>query len=285
MKLMRKLGIVTILITIALVVALSAKGVHEQVLKTAQIDEASGLARSLINPEILYTHNDSGGENAIYAIDTKGQLRARIVIEGVQNRDWEEIATARDPISGKAHIYIGEIGDNAARYSSVSVYRFPEPSLVSGDSLYTIKTYDTITIQYEDGPRDAEAMFVQPQTGDLYIISKREDKVGIYRIPYPQQTLKINTATKVGTMNMQWVTAADISPNGRSILVKNYASVKRFKVGRKQSITEALSRRPKNMPYKIEPQGEAICFDHKGKGYYTLSEAGDDGIQILYYYK
>ena len=285
MKLMRKLGIVTILIMIALVVALSAKGVHEHVLLTAQIDEASGLARSLINPEILYTHNDSGGENAIYAIDTKGQLRARIVIEGVQNRDWEEIATARDPISGKAHIYIGEIGDNAARYSSVSVYRFPELSLVSGDSLYTIKTYDTITIQYEDGPRDAEAMFVQPQTGDLYIISKREDKVGIYRIPYPQQTLKINTATKVGTMNMQWVTAADISPNGRSILVKNYASVKRFKVGRKQSIAEALARRPKNMPYKIEPQGEAICFDHKGKGYYTLSEAGEDGIQILYYYK
>ena len=285
MKIMRKLGIITLLILTVLIVALSAKSVHESVLQTDQVVEASGLARSLVNPDILYTHNDSGGENAVYAIDTKGNLKAKIIIEGVKNRDWEDIATARDPISGKAHIYVGEIGDNGARYQSVTVFRFPEPSLVSGDSLYTIRTYDTINIKYEDGPRDAEALFVQPRTGDIYIISKREDKVGIYHLPYPQETLKLNTARKLGTMNLQWVTAADISPNGKYILVKNYASVKRYKVGRKQSIAEALSRKPKNMPYKIEPQGEAICFDHKGKGYYTLSEADEDGAQILYYYK
>ncbi|MDD3098138.1 MAG: hypothetical protein PHU99_10510 [Candidatus Cloacimonetes bacterium] len=266
-------------------VFLSATSLREFALDSQRIVEASGLARSLANPALLYTHNDSGGENAIFAIDLHGRLKAKLCIEGVTNRDWEEIATGLDPITGTPHIYIGEIGDNGARYPSVAIYRVPEPSLIPGDTLVVCSDYETLNIQYEDGARDAEAMFVDPKTGDIYIISKREEQVGIYKVAYPQSTTAMNIAKKLGTMRMSWVTAADISANGKYILVKNYTSIRRFKVNRKKGIAQALSQKGKNMPYKLEPQGEAICFDAKGKGYFTLSEAAENTPQTLYYYK
>ena len=39
-------------------------------LDNKDINEASGLAYSRLHPSIIYTHNDSGGESAVYMIDT-----------------------------------------------------------------------------------------------------------------------------------------------------------------------------------------------------------------------
>jgi hypothetical protein len=46
-----------------------------------------------------------------------------------------------------------------------------------------------------------------------------------------------------------------------------------------------LSKEAKTMPYITEPQGEAVCWDAKNKGYFTLSEAAAGINQTLYYYK
>ncbi|MCK9556629.1 MAG: hypothetical protein PHO85_06195 [Candidatus Cloacimonetes bacterium] len=260
---------------------LFAKSPQSHTLGTGSVPEASGIARSLLNKELIFCHNDSGGKASVFALDTRGRLRAELRLEGAHNRDWEEIATAIDPISKKAYIYVGEIGDNNARYKHLSFYRFPEPEIQ--DSLILIDDYEQIDFQYEDGPRDAEAFFVDPKSGDIYIISKREEQVGIYHLPYPQNSGSILMAKKLGQMQMNWVTAADISPNGKYILVKNYGSIRRFRRG--NNLVKALGKRGKDMPYQLEAQGEAICFDARGKGYYTLSEALEDKPQLLYYYK
>jgi hypothetical protein len=250
-------------------------------LQTQRVPEASGIARSLLHEDILYTHNDSGGESSVFAIDTQGNIRAEIALENATNRDWEEIASARDPQNNQAYLFVGEIGDNNARYKHLSFYKFPEPEL--SDSLLLISEYEKIDFVYSDGARDAEAFFVEPQSGDIYIITKREEKVGIYILPYPQATGKILTAQKLGEMPMNWVTAADISANGKYILVKNYAGIRRFR--KRSTVLKALTGKSKDLPYIVEPQGEAICFDAKGKGYYTLSEAAEGKAQQLYYYK
>lgn len=278
---LKKIPLLMILALAVYYALLFAKEPQTYVLLTDRIPEASGLARSLTKDNILYTHNDSGGEASVFAIDTRGNLLAEIRLESAKNRDWEEIATALDPKSKLPYIYVGEIGDNRARHNLSFFYKFPEPEL--GDSLIIIQDFEKISFQYEDGPRDAEAFFVEPKTGDIYIISKREDQVGIYRLPYPHAGDEILTAKKVGQMRMTWVTAADISPDGKHILVKNYASIRRFK--RRGSIAKTLSQKGKDLPYQLEPQGEAICFDARGKGYFTLSEATPDKAQILYYYK
>ncbi len=281
----KRIALVAALFLLVVAALLGIKTPRTQILQTDRIPEASGIAQSLINENVLYTHNDSGGEASVFAIDTQGRLLAELVIEGAKNRDWEDIATAFDPKDGQAYIYIGEIGDNGARHTSVKIYRAPEPVITKADSIYQISDVQTYSIVYEDGARDAEALFVEPETGDIYIISKREESVGIYQVSYPQSTLKVNTAKKLGTMNMSWVTAADISPDGKYILVKNYPGIRRYKKGKRRSVQKALSGKGKSMPYNLEPQGEAVCFDSKGRGYYTLSEASGDAPQILYYYR
>ncbi len=277
---------VIVLLTVALYFSLSAvKGAEHHKLETDRLPEASGLAHSLIHEDILYSHNDSGGEASVFALDTKGNLLAEIQLSGVRNRDWEDIATGIDPKDGKEYIYIGEIGDNSARYPSVWVHRIPEPDFTDADSLITASGVTSFEIVYEDGARDAEALFIEPDSGDIYILSKREERVGIYRVSYPQSSTEINTAERLGDMNMGWVTAADISSNGRYILVKNYMGIRRYKKGKRRSVLKALQGKGKSLPYQLEPQGEAVCFDARGKGYYTLSEASGESPQILYYYK
>jgi len=177
----------------------------------------------------------------------------------------------------------GEIGDNAAKYSSCFIYRFPEPEIA--DTLIVVSEIDTIEFVYEDGPRDAEALFADPRTGDLYVISKRETNPGVYRIAYPQSFQAMNIAHRVASLPYNWVTAADICPSGRYILVKTYSAIYRYKRGARQDIAAALSGRYKSLPYKLEGQGEAVAWDHKGKGYFTISERLGETPVELYYYK
>ncbi|MEF3695173.1 MAG: hypothetical protein V3576_07490 [Candidatus Cloacimonadota bacterium] len=250
-----------------------------------EIDECSGLAMSIRNPGLLYVHNDSGGSPTVFVLNPEGGLQHKLSLEGARNRDWEDIAVGPGPETGRSYVFVGEIGDNNARYEHVAIYRFPEPSLIGADSLVIINSFDTLRIEYEDGPRDVEALFVDPRSKDIYLISKREAEVGVYRVAYPQSTTELNTATKIATLPYNWVTAADISPRGDKILVKTYTNAYRYKRGKRQSIAEALSRNPKALAYTIEPQGEAICFDQDGKGRYTLSEK-HEGVELqLYYYR
>ncbi|MBW6513826.1 MAG: hypothetical protein K0B87_03615 [Candidatus Syntrophosphaera sp.] len=247
------------------------------------LNEASGLAASLKTPGLLYTHNDSGGKAVVYILNYRALMPSKIVLEGIKNRDWEDIAVGVDPLDGKSYVFVGDIGDNAASYTTSFIYRFAEPAI--DDTLITVSRIDRIEYAYEDGPRDAEALFADPLTGDLYVISKRDASAGVYRLAYPQSYSLLNVAQKVARLPYNWVTAADICPAGKYILVKTYTSVYRYKRSPKMSVAEALGRKYRSMPYKLEGQGEAVAWDHNGKGYFTLSERLGDTPLELYYYK
>lgn len=264
-------------------VLISARSMNHDTVVEAELAEASGLAASLKTPGILYTHNDSGSKAIVYTLNYGGLMPAKILLKGVTNRDWEDIAVGKDPASGQSCVYVGDIGDNNAKYPSVYVYRFAEPALV--DTLLQVDRIDRIEIAYEDGPRDAEALLVDPRNSDIYIISKRDEQAGVYLVAYPQSLNSVNTAKKIATLPYTWVTAADFSPNGKFILVKTYTNIFRYKRGSGMSLAAAFGRKYKTLPYKLEGQGEAVTYDHQGKGYFTLSERVGDTPSELYYYK
>src|SRR5207237_6184912 len=97
-------------------------------------------------------------------------------ISGATNRDWEDIAVGPGPVNGTQYLYIGEIGDNNAAYASVAVYRVPEPTISDTQSPVTTSLSGAVKLNfvYPDGPRDAESLFVDPATKDIWIISKRD---------------------------------------------------------------------------------------------------------------
>ncbi len=96
-------------------------------------------------------------------------------------------------------------------------------------ALIDVRNIQKIEFVYEDGPRDAEALMIDPKTGDIYIISKRDETAKIYQLSYPQSFNEVNIARQIGTLPYKWVVAADISPSGDYILVKTYNQIYRYK--------------------------------------------------------
>lgn len=256
------------------------------VLDNPEIDEASGLAPSLNNPGYLWTHNDSGDRPRLFMIDTLGKHAATLYLEGAMNRDWEDVAIGPGPVKGRNYLYIGEIGDNKAQYNIKSIYRFEEPNYKNREYPITdtIKTFETIRFTYPDGRRDAETLLLDPNTRDLYIVSKREARVKLYKLPYPQSSLEILKAELITELPFSFVVGGDISADGTEILLKTYTDVFYWKKNPEDPIEEVLLRFPISLPYNTEPQGEAICWNINKSGYYTLSEETDGVRPVLYFY-
>src|SRR6185369_2077623 len=83
--------------------------------------------------------------------------------------------------------------------------------------------------------------------------------------------------------NADWITAADISPDGNEIIMRAGATTTGLMYTRPAggSIADALATTPISIPLLSEAQGEAIGFDPQGWGYYTTSEGA--GAPIHYY--
>lgn len=250
-------------------------------IKNDKFDELSGIAFSKIHPEVFYGHNDSGGEAAVYLFDLKGEEIGKIVLENAKNRDWEDIAVGPGP-DGKSYIYVGEIGDNAAVHEEIIIYRFPEPERQAFKS--EVKA-EKIKLTYPGGSRDAETLMVDPESGDIYIVSKRDRKNNIYCLPAARFSDKEAVLERVGELNFTSSVAGDISADGSQILIKSYLNVYYWIRKPGESIEQALSREPALLLYNPEPQGEAIGFQQDGSAYYTVSEKRFDINPTLYRYE
>lgn len=265
-----------------------AMGVRQGVLDNSEIDEASGLAASAVNKGMLWTHNDSGDEARIFLIDRTGSCRAVVRLEGVTNRDWEDISVGPGPSEGESYVYVGEIGDNRAMYAYKYLYRFPEPEIPLRREMLdtTIHVSDSIKFTLEGGPRDTEAVIVDPLSRDVFVFSKNEKKnIRVFRLAYPQSTTEVMEAEYVMPLPIVKVNAADVSPDGREILIKNYTHVYYWQKEPGESIPTALTREPLSLPYTTEPQGEAVTFDRDGEGYFTLSEENNNTKPWLLFYE
>lgn len=245
------------------------------------IDEVSGMADSRSTENALWVHEDSGNPAELTLITHAGDFIKSLPVINAVNRDWEDMTLAKNLSSGKNILYLADIGDNNEVHLTYDVYRFEEPSLADTE----INNVERITFRYMDGSHDAEAILVDELTNDIYIITKRDAKSGIYKIAYPQSTLSINVASLEGALDYNGVTSAAFSPAGSEIIIKTYTHIYHYKKSSNESLTAALSKKPINIPYEMEPQGEALCFKKDNNGFFTLSEKGLAPFVDLRYYK
>ena len=237
--------------------------------------EISGVAASRINAGILYIHNDSGSANQVYLTDGTGADKGTLTLTPVGNRDWEDIAVGPGPVAGASYVYVGDIGDNDSKYSSVFIYRFPEPDLTGKTPPYVadINSVDIIELKYPDGPRNAETLMVDPLTKDIYIASKQSNVCKIYVARYPQSTTSVTTMTPLVQLYMDKATGGNISPDGTGILLRSNQLIWYWKFPAGTGISAGLLTQPQVAPYaNNEPQGEGIGFAADGSGYYTDTE-------------
>lgn len=229
------------------------------------LKEVSGIVTSNQDNNSIWTHNDSGDNPLIYLLDDKANLKYKCTITNAKNRDWEDITTYKN------RLYIGDIGDNNAVHPHYTIYIIDEPSVKSNADITVNKT-DRIIYKYPDGAKDAETLMADPMNGDLYIVSKRESNVNVYRIVFPYNLKDTTIAEKVLTMPFTYFVGGDISRDGKEIIMKTYQKIYYWPRKTGKTIAEALAQKPQEILYQQEPQGESICWSADGKSFFTLSE-------------
>ncbi|MGE3242946.1 MAG: PEP-CTERM sorting domain-containing protein [Pirellulales bacterium] len=240
------------------------------------LDEVSGLAASRSNPDTLWVHNDSGDTALFFAMSHAGDLLGTFQLAGMTARDWEDIAIGPKSDGGN-YLYLGDVGDNDAVRSSISVHRVVEPSTTAGGSL-AVGSYQTLFLKYPNGARDVESIFVDPVSEEMFFITKRRLIPEVYSVPVSA----FDTATETMTLTSQGTfltlpfgaTAADISPDGRFILVRTSSAApgRLYERLPGQSVVDAFQSGYTPFALGPESQGEAIGWAADGKSFYTTSE-------------
>lgn len=78
------------------------------------VDETSGLTWAFGR---LWTHNDSGGDPELYALDTvTGMIVQKLVLRNAVHTDWEDIT------AGNGKIFIGDFGNNTGNRTDLRIY-------------------------------------------------------------------------------------------------------------------------------------------------------------------
>jgi hypothetical protein len=252
-------------------------GVGVQVGTTQALSEISGVAVSRSLAGNLWVHQDSGDTARFYGLNTAGVFHSTITLSGAPAVDWEDMAIGAKPGGGN-YLYFADIGDNNAnRTAGVDIIRVTEPT-TTGNATLTSADYTVKRVLYPGGPRNAESLIIDPLTSDLYIITKQSTG-GIYRLPASQfGTPGSSTLESLGNINAALVnpTAADLSPDGKFVIVRNSASGGTvsylFERGPGQSIADALHGTPTTHTLQSEPQGEAIGWSTDGSELYSISE-------------
>lgn len=260
-----------------------ASGVETGTLQYDGITEASGLAASHIKKGEYWTHNDSGDSARLFLIGKDGSNKGIVNFHEFV-LDCEDIASGIGAAKGK-YVYLGDIGDNFHFRPFINLYIFKEDSLLYtiDRKLTYIQHYKKVTLKYEDGPKDAEALMIDPVDSLMYIVSKREKNVGIYTASlkelFTQATVVLK---KMGTTAHTRITAGDISADGSEVIIRNYENLFYWQRQKGEPVYETLQRPAIQLEYTKEKQGEAVCFAADHSGILTTSEGKHAPV---YFYK
>jgi hypothetical protein len=241
------------------------------------LTEISGLARSGRHPGVLWTHNDSGGDPALSAMADDGADLGTFTVEGAAATDWEDLASGPGPEAGTSYLYAADIGDNDAERPSVTVYRVAEPDAAPTGADGTLRGATPIELRYPDEPSDAEALLVDPLSGDLLVVTKSfSGTARILRAPAASldggAPVSLVAEGELSLGMLTAVTGGDVSPDGSLVLLRTYSSVLAFARPDGGSLVDALLGPSCAAPQAQEPQGEAVAFTTAGDAYVTVSE-------------
>lgn len=269
---------------------------------TANWQEISGLARP----------NHTANQGYLWLIsDSPANMLAAISVADASNQgvwtltgapaftDWEDISSAR--VGGIPYLYVADFGDNGNARATFNIFRIVEPVITGSNS--STSSFETITCAYPAGSlpshKDAELLLVDPDNGDMYVVTKREAVAGVYYLAHASSYTGTQTLTDLGNMfdipdvttvplgaTACNVVAGCISSDGREIIVKNYDKAYYFaRPSKSVSIYTTLTQTPVEISYvgggsvspkkshpSQEPQGESICFSYDGNSLFTASE-------------
>ena len=254
------------------------------------LTECSGIVASRNNASVLWVHNDSNDSARLFALDTQGRRLGTYNLTGASHTDYEDIGIGPGPLTNVLYLYVGDIGDNGGSRSNIRIYQIPEPAVharqYTNPPTVGVKGVRAITLNYPDNAHNAESLFVDPLTGDLFIVTKESTTSRIYSTTQAALNSGTNVIlTFVRNLTFDIPSSADISSRGSEIIIRQEEFAHLWTRTNGQTISNALAAVPVTIPVIGTPtefNGEAVTFDANGNGYYTLSET--NSTQPLYYF-
>lgn len=282
--------------------------------KNLGIPEVSGIACSRVTPGYLWMQSDETDANTnpfIIATDETGSvLGAKVSFDHVYRWDWEDICSG--VYNGKNYLFIGGFGDNNHSDGQYCIIYFEEPAIDPANPNITVNAH-RIKFEYPDHQKhNCESMMYDNIEQVLYIVTKVYDDVNtVYSLPFrldygdAQQTMTrvcdLGVTSDIGQGEYQGeihrykgfhlATAADITPDGKYILIKNqnnyvgiYSWVLYWEREGNESVSKTLKRQPQVIDcYEVEWQGEAIAWLDNNT-FYTTSDAAIKDEAPIYKY-
>ena len=183
------------------------------------INETSGLIEW---ENFLYTHNDNT-DTSLYKINkTTGGIVQSIVINGITNVDWEEIAQDEN------FIYIGDFGNNVSgNRTNLKIYKISKSTLTTTPIIETINfTYSNqtdFTAQTANNTNfDCEAFIVTDTEILLFTKQWVTNQTSIYSLPKNTGTHIANLITTLNVSGL--LTGATLKKDIRLIALSGYDS-------------------------------------------------------------
>ncbi len=260
-------------------------------IKSNEITESSGIAASRCNKDVFWTHNDSGDSAFIFALNEKGEKLGTWKVSGAKNKDWEDIAAFYDKQTEKCFLYIGDIGNNERLRSEMTIYRVAEPKVSDADKNSSEKNpnktenTEAIKFEYPDVRHDAETLMVHPNTGDIYILTKRlSGASGVYKLAANYSLEKTNKVEKIADFSVPaipngFLTGGDISPDGKRVIICDYFSAYEIVLPENtKNFDEVWKQKPAIVELGQREQGEAVAYSADGKSIFATSEKKNSPI-------
>jgi len=267
----------------------------------ADWQEISGITNPTVpaNSAYMWVQSDGSIDKLLAVSLTNASSQGEWTLTGINGVDYEDLASAR--IGGQSYIYLADFGDNGNARATFIIYRIKEPTITGNNGTIDAGDIETITCEYPAGSlpshKDAECLLVDPDTGDMYVITKREAVPGVYKLAHAGSYAGTNTLEDLGNMYdipdiastaaTGNVVGGNISPNGKEILIKSYGDIYYFSRNKAtQTIMQALQQTGTLVPAYVgggttsyqhrhpyfEPQGEAVSYNYSGTDFYTASE-------------
>jgi hypothetical protein len=285
-----------------------------QISASIGIPEVSGIACSRVTPGYIWMHSDETDAYTnpfIVATDETGSvLGAKVSFNKVYRWDWEDMCGG--VYEGTNYLFIGGFGDNNHTDGNYCIIYFEEPAIDPANPNIAV-TAHRIKFEYPDHQKhNCESMMYDNIEQKLYIVTKvYEDVNQVFCLPFSLdygdelQTMTyvcdLGVTTDIGIGEYQGkdrrykgfhlATAADITPDGKYILIKNqnnyvgiYSWVLYWEREGNESISETLKRQPQVIDcYEVEWQGEAIAWLDNNT-FYTTSDADAEDEPPIYKY-
>ena len=244
------------------------------------LDEASG-AEIAANSDYIWMLNDGGNSSKLYGVSAKGNIKEEVKIDA-KNHDWEDLTSDE-----AGNLYIGDFGNNDSKRKNLSILKVENKTLNDKGKI----DVDRISFSYPDQKKfppkkkklyfDCEAFFYFNNNFYLFTKSRVDNDFGkttLYKVPAKKGkhvAKLIGTFTTCDKMDC-WITSADISDDGKTVVLLSPKSVWAFTDFKGDDFFSGTSTEiPLSGRYS---QKESICFKDNNTLYITDEKAhGSDG--------